>query len=113
MIPADGVQLHRRAWPVCVQKPAGHRTLAGEAGHSQQESKEASLDLMKRHSPAIIPRNHRVEEALDAAVEKDDYSLLDKLTGALSNPFAYTPDQDEFVNPPEDASQPHVTYCGI
>jgi len=34
----------------------------------QQESKASSLQLMRNSNPALIPRNHRVEEALEAAV---------------------------------------------
>src|SRR5699024_1200558 len=43
----------------------------------QEETTDDVLKLMKRNNPAIIPRNHLVEEALEAAVEKDDYSVLE------------------------------------
>ena len=33
-------------------------------------------DLMRRHNPAFIPRNHKVEEALEAATNADDYSVM-------------------------------------
>lgn len=78
----------------------------------QQESMEESQDLMKKNNPAIIPRNHTVEAVLEAAVEHDDYSGIEKLVEALNNPFAYLPEQDEYANPPEDSNKPHVTYCG-
>lgn len=45
----------------------------------QSESKEAVTQLMRSSNPAVIPRNHRVEEALEAAVERGDYSVMDKL----------------------------------
>ena len=41
----------------------------------QQESKTSSHQLMRSCNPAIIPRNHRVEAALDAAVKQEDYSF--------------------------------------
>src|SRR5699024_5981876 len=46
-----------------------HHTWQARLGR-QQESKASSIELMKSNNPAIIPRNHRVEEALEAAVEK-------------------------------------------
>ncbi|MEG1429622.1 MAG: TGS domain-containing protein, partial [Hydrogenoanaerobacterium sp.] len=36
-----------------------------------------ALELMKNNNPSIIPRNHKVEEALDSAVNKGDYSILE------------------------------------
>ena len=56
----------------------------------QQETAAAVEQLMKEHNPAVIPRNHRVEEALAAAAE-DDYSVLKRLLSVLTDPYAYTP----------------------
>ncbi len=78
----------------------------------QEESKEQSLQLMHTANPAIIPRNHRVEEALEAAVEKGDYSVMEKLLEVLKDPYAYTAEQDEFAVPPEPSQQPYRTFCG-
>src|SRR5699024_3043650 len=39
----------------------------------QQESKEESKQLMRDNNPAIIPRNHRVEQVLEVAVKQGDY----------------------------------------
>ena len=58
----------------------------------QDESKDLLKKLMKSSNPAVIPRNHRVEEALEAA-EKGDYSVMDKLLDVLINPFEYSKDQ--------------------
>ena len=49
---------------------------------------------MRRVNPAFIPRNHRVEEALSAAVEHDDYAPFETLLNILSRPFE---DQAEFA----------------
>ncbi len=56
----------------------------------QEQSKENAYEMMKNNNPSIIPRNHRVEEALEAAVTNDDYSVMEKLLEALSNPYAYS-----------------------
>ena len=79
----------------------------------QQESKEASRKLMQKSNPAVIPRNHRVEEALDAAVRKGDYSVMERLLEVLSKPFAYSPEQGaDYFAQPSKSNQPYRTFCG-
>ncbi|WHY17593.1 YdiU family protein [Paenibacillus sp. G2S3] len=78
----------------------------------QQQSKEASQQLMRNSNPAIIPRNHRVEEVLQAAVQQEDYSVMERLLEALSNPYAYSLEQDEYSSLPEESTRPYRTFCG-
>ncbi|MFV8828225.1 protein adenylyltransferase SelO [Alkalihalobacterium sp. APHAB7] len=78
----------------------------------QDEAKEASHELMKTNNPAIIPRNHRVEEALEAAVEREDYSVMEKLLKALSKPYEHSCEQAEYSTLPDPASHPYRTFCG-
>lgn len=77
----------------------------------QEQSKEAALELMRKSNPSIIPRNHRVEEAL-AAAQQDDYSVMDKLLEALANPYDYTSVQEEYCKLPDSTGLPYRTYCG-
>lgn len=79
---------------------------------TQEESKTASLELMRKRNPAVIPRNHRVEEALEAAVTDGDYSVMERLLKALSNPYAHSPEQEEYCTLPAESSLPYRTYCG-
>src|ERR1700691_2820723 len=51
-------------------------------------------EAMRRVNPAFIPRNHRVEQALDAAVEREDFSPFDVLLTVLSRPYE---DQEAFA----------------
>ncbi len=78
----------------------------------QQEKKDESHKLMKSSNPAIIPRNHRVEEALEAAVKYEDYSVMEKLLDVLSNPFEYSLKQDEYAKLPEKSACAYRTFCG-
>ena len=78
----------------------------------QQESEADSHQLMLKSNPAVIPRNHRVEEALDAAVEKGDYSVMNRLLEVLSRPFAHSPEQNEYCALPAPSSLPYRTFCG-
>lgn len=78
----------------------------------QEESKDAAIQLMRNSNPALIPRNHKVEEALEAAVKQGDYNVMRKLLDVLSNPYAYLPEQDEYCQLPELSARPYRTYCG-
>ncbi|QKE75064.1 YdiU family protein [Arthrobacter citreus] len=78
----------------------------------QSESKEESLQLMKDNNPTVIPRNHRVEEALEAATKDGDYSVMEKLVKVLSNPFVKSKEQVNYCSLPPDPDRPYQTYCG-
>lgn len=78
----------------------------------QPQSIEEVQQLMKQHNPAVIPRNHRVEEALDAAVEEGDYSVLNKLLHVLKEPFAYSSEQEAYKQGPGDEGNDYRTFCG-
>lgn len=78
----------------------------------QHESKEFSQQLMQKSNPVVIPRNHRVEAALDAAVEREDYCVMEKLLDVLSAPYAYTPEKEEYSTLPEPSPRPYRTFCG-
>lgn len=77
----------------------------------QPQSRNESRELMKSHNPAMIPRNHLVEEALDAAQE-GDLTKMHKLLLALESPYSYTAEQEEFSQLPPPASCHYQTFCG-
>ncbi|GAA0459757.1 protein adenylyltransferase SelO [Alkalibacillus silvisoli] len=77
----------------------------------QEETKEKSLELMKKHNPSVIPRNHRVEEALEAAEKDGDLTVVENLLRVLSKPYAYTKDQLEYTKP-DDSDDDYMTFCG-
>ncbi|WP_456272353.1 protein adenylyltransferase SelO [Bacillus sp. AK031] len=78
----------------------------------QEETQEEAHELMRKTNPAIIPRNHRVEEALEAAVESGDYSVMERLLAALADPYAHSPEQAEYAKLPPDSDGPYRTFCG-
>lgn len=53
-----------------------------------------------------------MEEALEAAVTDGDYSVMEKLLEALSNPYAYSAEQEEYCVPPAPTNRPYRTFCG-
>lgn len=78
----------------------------------QQESKASSKQLMQDSNPAVIPRNHLVEGALEAAVERADYSVMEELLDVLKNPYAHSEEQVAYTTPPNQSSSPYQTFCG-
>ena len=78
----------------------------------QQESKASSHQLMRNSNPALIPRNHRVEAALEAAVKQGDYSVMERLLDVLSSPYSHTPEQADYSTLPEQSTCPYRTFCG-
>ncbi|SDM58199.1 Uncharacterized conserved protein YdiU, UPF0061 family [Psychrobacillus sp. OK028] len=78
----------------------------------QDVSKDFIQQLMQKSNPIVIPRNHRVEEALEAAVEKEDYSVFENLLKVISNPYDYSSDYIDYTTLPPDTSGPYKTFCG-
>lgn len=71
-----------------------------------------TISIMNQVNPAIIPRNHRVEEAIRAAEDNDDFTVMKRLTEALKHPFE-TPDiYQEYMKPPLPNEQVFQTFCG-
>ncbi len=62
-------------------------------------------------NPAVIPRNHLVEAALDAATA-GDMGPFAALLAAVSDPFGAEAGREAFVLPPPEGLAAHVTYCG-
>jgi uncharacterized protein YdiU (UPF0061 family) len=77
----------------------------------QRQSPEESRQLMRAHNPAVIPRNHRVEEALAAAAQ-GDIGVMKRLLTALENPFRESPEHADLSLPPAPSAAPYKTFCG-
>ena len=61
-------------------------------------------------NPALIPRNHNVEEALAAAIE-GDFSVAMRLIDALATPYDHDRDLPMF-SAPGPGGRPYRTFCG-
>jgi len=77
----------------------------------QPEPVEDVEALMRRHNPAFIPRNHKVEQALEAATTANDFSTMTRLLAVLTTPYDHDRDVPEFSGGPPSA-QPYRTFCG-
>ncbi len=77
----------------------------------QPQDSAMVLELMQASNPAVIPRNHLVEEALDAAVDANDMGPLQALLSALSRPFETLPLAEKFTTAPS-LDKHYKTFCG-
>ncbi|MBL8497959.1 YdiU family protein [Nitrosomonas sp. JL21] len=68
--------------------------------------------IMQQSNPAIIPRNHRVEEALSAASDHGDLSPMKRLLAAVADPFADLPEFNDLRTPPAPSERIYQTFCG-
>jgi uncharacterized protein YdiU (UPF0061 family) len=87
--------------------PRWHARLARD-GRGREEVRAA----MRAANPAFIPRNHQVERALAAAVERDDLAPLDALLAVLARPFDDQPGAAEYRLPPQPEERVLATFCG-
>ena len=78
----------------------------------QEQSMDESLALMRTANPAVIPRNHKVEEALEAAVERNDLTVLERFLSVLEQPYDHTVEQPDYQMPPPPGSCGYETFCG-
>ena len=76
-----------------------------------KEPLESSLALMRANNPVIIPRNHKVEQALDAGINSDLQPLKD-LLAALREPYENSPHLEPYQSPPKPEEKVCQTFCG-
>ncbi len=84
-----------------------HRRLADEGGDANERRV-----AMRAANPAFIPRNHLVEEAISAAVNKGDFSPFESLLAVLSVPYEDQPAFGRYADPPRPEQIVHQTFCG-
>jgi serine/tyrosine/threonine adenylyltransferase len=67
---------------------------------------------MRAVNPAFIPRNHRVEAVIQAAVASDDYARFEELLTVLSKPYDDQPAFAAYADPPQPHERVSQTFCG-
>ncbi|OAP40756.1 hypothetical protein AU381_02320 [Sinorhizobium glycinis] len=67
---------------------------------------------MRAVNPAFIPRNHRVEQAIEAATENADFSLFEALLDVTSKPYEEQPGHAAYAAPPQPGEEVLQTFCG-
>lgn len=67
---------------------------------------------MRRVNPAFVPRNHRIQALIDAAVQRDDFGPLETLVRALQRPYDDQPEHAHLAEPPAPEERVLQTFCG-
>ena len=85
------------------------RRLAEDGTITAQER----MSVMRAANPAVIPRNHLVEEAISAAANKSDFAPFERLLAALARPYDDLPSTlARYADPPRPEQIVHQTFCG-
>jgi len=87
-------------------------------GRWQQRLQQESLSAEERQramrsvNPLFIPRNHRVEAVIQAAVERDDLAPFEELLAVLAKPYDEQPGREAYTQPPAVHERVLETFCG-
>jgi uncharacterized protein YdiU (UPF0061 family) len=72
----------------------------------------ARREAMLAMNPAFIPRNHRIEAAIRAAVDRDDFAPFEELLTVLAKPYESQPAFARYMEPPAARERVLQTFCG-
>lgn len=67
---------------------------------------------MRLANPTFIPRNHRIEAVIAAAVSQDDFAPFEELVSVLAKPFDDQPAYAQYMDPPAPEQRVLQTFCG-
>jgi uncharacterized protein YdiU (UPF0061 family) len=72
----------------------------------------ARAEAMRRVNPAYIPRNHRIEQLIAAALERGDFAPFEELSAVLSQPYRAHAGFEAYAEPPQPNERVLQTFCG-
>jgi uncharacterized protein YdiU (UPF0061 family) len=78
----------------------------------EPKSKDDRAAAMRAMNPAFIPRNHLVEEALEAAVRRQDFRPFEELLDVVSRPWEDRPGLERYATPARPDEMVTRTFCG-
>ena len=73
---------------------------------------ESRTESMQAANPAYIPRNHRVEQVIVAAVERSDFAPFEEFSEVLAAPYVERAAFARYANPPQPQERVLQTFCG-
>ena len=81
------------------------------ARRSRDVAEDEARVLMRYHSPAVIPRNHRIEATI-AAARTGDLTPFHEINEAMRSPYEDGPLTADYARPPEASELVAATFCG-
>jgi uncharacterized protein YdiU (UPF0061 family) len=110
---ADDASAHAEVRSL-FQEPEAYDLWAGDweerLSHESASRRERAV-LMRTANPALIPRNHRVAQALEAGA-RGDFSVFERLRTALERPYEDCAEYGDLMLPPEPHERVLRTFCG-
>ncbi|MGJ4889619.1 protein adenylyltransferase SelO [Bradyrhizobium sp. HKCCYLRH3099] len=97
------------------EDPAGFDEWAARWQQRLAEEPQTAAErraAMRKVNPAFIPRNHRIEAVITAAVDNDDYRPFEELHAVLARPYEDQPERADYAQPPEPEERVLQTFCG-
>jgi len=79
---------------------------------AEPEDADTRAAAMREANPRVIPRNHRVEEAIEAATWRQDFRPFEELLDAVSQPFKDRPGLERYALPARPEERVLQTFCG-
>lgn len=76
------------------------------------QSEHQCVLSMNAINPLYIPRNHKIEEALEAAANDNDYEPFRTMLNVVSEPYCLRSGFDKYAEPPPPNAAPYITFCG-
>jgi serine/tyrosine/threonine adenylyltransferase len=67
---------------------------------------------MRQTNPEVIPRNHRIEQVIEAAVERQDFEPFARMSEVLSQPYRLGEGFESYADAPHPAERVRQTFCG-
>jgi uncharacterized protein YdiU (UPF0061 family) len=95
--------------------PAAYDTWAAawrQRLNTDAASAQERAAAMRRANPAFIPRNHLVEAALSAAVERQDFAPFEKMLDVVSRPYEERSGLERYATPARPEEAVRATFCG-
>ena len=78
----------------------------------QRASPREVQDLMRKHNPVVIPRNHHVEAVIQACEQTGKATLAENFLQVLRSPYEELPETSLYQDPPDDGDEDYQTFCG-
>jgi serine/tyrosine/threonine adenylyltransferase len=96
-----------------VPRALSHPPISPPGSNAGRPASRRHTAAMRAANPCYIPRNHRVEAALEAAVENGDLQPFERLLDVLARPFDARPEDADFAEPaPPEVTACYQTFCG-
>ena len=93
------------AWHLAWQARLGRES-------EQPGAPSAAAERMLEANPAYIPRNHRIEQVIEAAVMREDFAPFAELHAVLADPYHEQPGLERYRQPPAPSERVLQTFCG-